>query len=212
MSEAITVAAAERKQTASGKSYVAFIDANGGKWTSWDADIWPLIKPGAQFDLDWARSRDGKYKNITSMVFRGEEAPPPPPEPAINQQKQASIEAQNARTNLTNLFIAGKLDEYPLVKSTLLSQLCSYAGIHFDGTHTESLVQAAMKAGAVPKVDTGYAPPANGQFKNVGDFLNHAYKEYGLQRPEVEALLGEPVTPRTDLDGAWLVVENSVQK
>ena len=139
-------------------------------------------------------------------------APEKPFEPAINQQKQSSIEAQNALTNLTNLAIAGILPEH--YHNRLCVALLGRTGLNWgESTATKpGLVDAAIKAGAVPKADTGYVQPKNGQFKNVGDFLNRCYQEYGMQRPEVEALLGEPVTAKSDLDGAWVVVEKTVQK
>ena len=78
--------------------------------------------------------------------------PEKPFEPAINQQKQASIESQNARTNLTNLAVAGRLDEG--LEHALISQLCSFAGLLFDGTYKEKgghVVEAAKQMGAVDR-------------------------------------------------------------
>jgi hypothetical protein len=131
----IVVASAEKKTSKTGKPYVFFNDADGHPWTSWEAEVWPLIKPGAKFDIEWVQK--GEYKNISSMVFRGETEPPPLPEPPINHEKQESIEAQNARTNLTNLSVGGffgRNDWHPL-ELALVSQLASLAGLNFDGSY-----------------------------------------------------------------------------
>ena len=136
-----------------------------------------------------------------------EAVPEKPFEPAINQQKQASIEGQNARTNLTNLAVAGRLDEG--LELALISQLCSFAGLLFDGSHKEKgghMVEAAKQQGAI-EVDR-----TKGQFPNQGAFLNKCWSELGFQRPDVEKLLGGPITAKTDFDGAWLAIQKSVKK
>lgn len=75
--------------------------------------------------------------------------------PAINPEKQASIEAQNARTNLTSLMIAGKLttasiDAYDPLEFALVSQLTDRAGVTFKGFKNKqgTMVDAAKAAGA----------------------------------------------------------------
>lgn len=115
--------------------------------------------------------------------------------PAINPDKQASIEAQNALTNLTNLAIAEILP--PHMVEALIIALLSRTGINW-GDCKGGLVEEAKKHGAKPK----------SQFKHMGEFLTRAHKEMGLQRPDVEAKIG-PIDDSTDLDGAWLALENS---
>ena len=216
MNSTVTVVAAENKTTkVNNKPYVAFTDSTGTKWTSWDAKLWQLIRPGAQFDIEW--EQDGKYQNIKSMTFKGEVEPPPPQEPAISHEKLESNLAMNARNNLTALDVVGKLSDG--LHLALVSQLCSFAGLLFDGTYKEKgghVVAAVEKAGGVKKgMDVPLEEPpikAKGQFANVGAFLNRCHQEYGLQRPQVEALLGEPISAKTDLDGAWLMVVSAGTK
>ena len=179
-------------KTANMKSYAHPVkDAEGNtlEWCNEDKQPAPQAAPQAQPSKPEART-----------------------EWAPNPEKQHSIEAQNALTNLTNLAIAGILPAH--YHDRLCVALLGRTGLNWgESTATKpGLVDAAIKAGGVPKADTGYVPPKNGQFKNVGDFLNRCYQEYGMQRPEVEALLGEPVNAKSDLDGAWVVVEQSVQK
>ena len=145
----------------------------------------------------------------------------PQPEPAERTEwaphpvKQASIEAQSARANLMNLVIAelGIPEEDRLIKDdiarALVSQLYSYTSLSFNGSYKEKgghVVEAAKKAGAI-EVDR-----THGQFANVGAFLNRCHQEYGLQRPQVETILGEPITAKMDLDTAWLTVTNTETK
>jgi len=148
MNSSVTVSTVEPKVSSGGKNYLLFTDSTGKKWTFWNGQdkVWGLIKPGAQFDIEW--EQDGKYQNIKGMTFKGEVPPPPPPEPPISHEKQASIEAQNARTNLTALCIAGKLTEAEETK--LIMQLCSFAGIHYDTE--EPLVEAVKAQGGVETI------------------------------------------------------------
>jgi len=121
-------------------------------------------------------------------------------EPPINREKQASIEQQNARTNLTQLAIAGLLPESE--KQLLISQLLFIANIA-RGVPT-GLVEAVQAAGGkVVKCGTK-------QFPNVGAFLNKCWTELKLQRPEVEAYLEMPITDTTDFDAAWCLLNDII--
>jgi len=136
MNSSVTVATVESKTSAkSQKAYLLFTDSTGKKWTFWNGQdkAWGLIKPGAQFDIEW--ERDGQYQNIKGMVFKGEVPPPPLPEPAINHEKQESIESQNALDNLTQLMEAKMLtleyiDAMSPLEGALVSTLMTRAGIN----------------------------------------------------------------------------------
>jgi len=135
MNSSVTVAGVEQKKSSGGKPYLSFTDSTGKRWTYWDGanKVWHLIKPGALLDLEW--EQNGKYQNIVTATFKGETEPPPPPEPAINHEKQESIESQNALTNLTTLMAANMLtDDYlrkmsPL-EGAIVNVLMTRAGIN----------------------------------------------------------------------------------
>jgi hypothetical protein len=125
--------------------------------------------------------------------------------PAINPEKQASIEAQNARTALTSLMIAGKLttasiDAYDPLEFALVSQLTDRAGVTFKGFKNKqgTMVDAAKAAGAVEKK----------QFPNLGAFLNKCHSDLGLERADVEKMLDTKLSASTDFDGAWVALQN----
>lgn len=206
MRESIVIALSETKQTAGGKQYVAFVDGAGQKWTSWKQEEWALIKPGAKFDIEWEKSKDGKYKNITTMFPTGQEKPPPLPEPPINTKKQASIEMQSALDNLTQYGIAGRLSKESIASMSyeemrVVAKLFENAGLAFREPKSQ-MVEAAKEMGAVEK-------PKKGQFPNKGAFLTKCYKELGLQRPDVEEKIG-PIDNISDFDGAWIALNNSL--
>jgi len=124
---------------------------------------------------------------------------------APHPKKQASIEAQNARTALTSLMIAGKLttasiDAYDPLEFALVSQLTDRAGVTFKGFKNKqgTMVDAAKAAGAVEKK----------QFPNLGAFLNKCHSDLGLERADVEKMLDTKLSASTDFDGAWVALQN----
>jgi len=205
----IVVASAEKKTSKTGKPYMFFNDADGNPWTSWEAVAWPLIKPGAKFDIEWVQK--GEYKNISSMVFRGETEPPPVPEPPINHEKQESIEGQNARTNLCLLFdhlTDEGISQMSLLQSSLVSQLCSLAGLHFDGSYKAKggMVQAAIEQGAVVKPDRTAAEKLAKTITTLGKLRTEVAKfgaGYETQE-EQEKKLGQKFDTVSDFAGAYI--------
>jgi hypothetical protein len=142
----------------------------------------------------------GEWCNEPEAAPAPQATPGKPFEPAINREKQASIEQQNARTNLTQLAIAGLLDEGE--KASLIGQLCAIANIA--RCVPPGLVDAVKAAGG-KVVKTGTK-----QFPNLGAFLNKCWTELKLQRPDVEAYLEMPVTDTTDFDAAWVLLNDII--
>jgi len=62
---------------------------------------------------------------------------------------------------------------------------------------TNPLVEEAKDLGAVEPI------------KNAGEFLTRALKEHGLNKTQVEKVVGD-VSELTDLEGAWLFLTNSL--
>lgn len=128
---------------------------------------------------------------------------------APHPKKQASIEAQNARTNLTSLCVAGKLADNAVLSKAeerLIFLLTATAGFP-RGNPTDSIVSSPMvneaveQGGVVTKVTSS-------RFPHQGAFLTECWKTYKLQRPDLEEMLGAPITDETDFDKAWEKVEN----
>ena len=113
------------------------------------------IELGVEYDFS-VKSTDQKGVHLidgkTLKKADGTAATPAMPHSAYQapetDKRQASIEAQNARTNLTALCIAGKLTEAEETK--LIMQLCSFAGIHYDTE--EPLVEAVKAQGGVETI------------------------------------------------------------
>ena len=182
------------------------------------------VELGVNYDFE-VKSTD-KYGSqlIDGKTFRkaGEAKPEPrheeSSEPRINQQKQSSIETQHAITKVVELRVGNVIDDDdPLYKAALsyIKDRVMGADNRVAQKATSPLVEAVKDAGGVEKYDGQLKEPVvrtKGEFANVGAFLNRCHQEYDLQRPAVEAILGEPITAKTDLDGAWLTVVNAGTK
>jgi hypothetical protein len=134
--------------------------------------------------------------------------PEPKPEPerkewAPNPERQASIEAQNARTNLVALLKEGllkrdMLEEMEPLELSLVAQLCDRAGIRFGyGEYKDKgghLVEAAKELGAVEK-----------PIKTLGD-LRERLSALGITtEPEQKRACGlEATEPWSNLKGDYL--------
>ena len=151
------------------------------------------VSVGTEYEFE---AEGGK---IDGKTFRPAGQAPSAPErdyePPINQQKQTSIETQNAVTNVSNLWAAGKLADDSLLVQNLIPYLESklIIGSHKAQITSSPLVEAAVALGGVVK----------GEFPNPGAFLNKCWNEHGLQRADVEAIVG-PISAEIDLDGAYL--------
>lgn len=202
----ITVASAERKVTKTGKTYMGFTDSDGQLWSSWESQVWPNIKAGAQFDIEWEQS--GKFRNIHSMRFTGDVEPPPPPEPVINQQKQQSIERQHAITKVVDLYIAGKLaDDNPIVEAAMryLTQQVMGAGNAAVQKVMESPMVAAAKGMGAKESGRDAAGKVAAGIKTLGA-LRQALAKLGCETEaeQLSAIAAESFAEVTDFSGAYI--------
>jgi hypothetical protein len=165
-----------------------------------DANGNPVYKNGKQAwcnedDLEAGEPKPLDYKNAKPEPERKEWAP--------NPERQASIEAQNARTNLVALLKEGllkrdMLDEMEPLELSLVAQLCDRAGIRFGyGEYKDKgghLVEAATELGAVEK-----------PIKTLGD-LRERLSALGITtEPEQKRACGlEATEPWSNLKGDYL--------
>jgi len=150
------------------------------------------IKDGKGKDL-WCNEEEGTPQETPSQqVSTPHSATYSSPE---TDKRQVSIETQNAVTNTCNLWAAGKIEDDSLLAKNVLDYLASklIIGSHKAQVKASPLVEAAVALGGVVK----------GEFPNPGAFLNKCWNEHGLQRADVEAIVG-PISAEIDLDGAYL--------
>jgi hypothetical protein len=165
------------------------------------------IKDGSGITAGWCNEQEAPRASTHNI----------PPE---TDKRQASIEAQNARTNLTNLAIAGKLTEVQEI--ALISQLCSFALMDGDGGFVdndghegkiviEKPLVAAVKAEGGVVVATG---AGTGPIKTLGD-LRQKLADMGLtdQKAQKKACGLEAEEPwsnlRGDYEGAYRIVQET---
>lgn len=181
-----------------------------------DAEGKKVYKHGKQV---WCNEDDlASGEPEPASMPRPQVAPPPTHEEertewAPHPKKQASIEAQNARTNLTSLCVAGKLAEDAVLSKAeeqLILLLTVTAGFP-RGNPTDSIVSSPMvqeavrQGGVVTKVTSK-------EFPNLGAFLNRCHTELGLERTEVEKILDVKLSTSTDFEGAWVALNDLVGK
>ena len=128
----------------------------GQQLTAMDGTVYKLwgnssknVSVGTEYEFEAA---DGKIDGKTFRPF-GQSASVPEKdyEPPINKEKQSSIETQHAATCVTNLYIAGKIDDDSLLVQNLIPYLESKL---LPGSHRAQmspLVQAAVEVGGVAK-------------------------------------------------------------
>jgi len=109
------------------------------------------VSVGTEYEFE---AEGGK---IDGKTFRPAGQAPSAPErdyePPINQQKQTSIETQNAVTNTCNLWAAGKIEDDSLLAKNVLDYLASklIIGSHKAQVKASPLVEAAVEMGGVVK-------------------------------------------------------------
>ena len=125
----------------------------GQQLTAMDGTVYKLwgnssknVSVGTEYEFEAA---DGKIDGKTFRPF-GQSASVPEKdyEPPINKEKQSSIETQHAATCVTNLYIAGKIDDDCLLVKNLMPYLESKL---LPGSHRSQMVQAAVDVGGVEK-------------------------------------------------------------
>lgn len=130
--------------------------------------------------------------------------------PAINPEKQASIEAQNARTNLTNLLVAGKLTEASIkaldpLETALVAQLCDRAGVAYRGFKDKQgeMVEPtrATDAEREAAAKTAKTITTLGKLRTEVAKLGEGYQT----QAEQEKVFGQPFDSIADFPGAYLV-------
>lgn len=145
----------------------------------------------------------------------GDATPEPTPqperqEPMINREKQSSIEAQNARTNLTNLLVAGKLTEASIkaldpLETALVAQLCDRAGVAYRGFKDKQgeMVEPtrATDAEREAAAKTAKTITTLGKLRTEVAKLGEGYQT----QAEQEKVFGQPFDSIADFPGAYLV-------
>jgi hypothetical protein len=136
---------------------------------------------------------------IDPKTFRKEGEPKPEPkpsEPPINSQKQASIETQNAVTNVVNLWVGGKLDDVPegqLIKDNVIAYLQGKIIGQAVKAQSGYLVDAAKEQGAVKNDELDRV--AN-SIKTLGA-LRREMAKFGIgyqTEEEQEEIVGKPLS------------------
>jgi len=167
-------------------------------------DRWGEFILGKTYEFEMAQYKGYPYvadfEEITlpSSPFKGEGK-------QRSQTTNESIEAQVAAKAITELWIADKLsdisNEVKACRRWFLSKLPLVGETKVD---TQPVVDAIIKEGGVIVDKKG----DDREFKNAGDFLMEAYKEFGYTKTQVLKLLEKKsITEVNDLTGAWVFLK-----